>query len=78
MPSRPQLEWQIRRRVIDIDNVDIVRRAVVEPRYDSARQQVTGVLLDSSDGAGAVPADLVVDATGRDYPAAGVVGAVGI
>ncbi len=65
MPSRPQLEWQIRRRVIDIDNVDIVRRAVVEPRYDSARQQVTGVLLDSSDDAGAVPADLVVDATGR-------------
>ena len=65
VPSRPQLEWQIRRRVIDIDNVDIVRRAVVEPRYDSARQQVTGVLLDSSDGAGAVPADLVVDATGR-------------
>ena len=65
VPSRPQLEWQIRRRVIDIDNVDIVRRAVVEPRYDSARQQVTGVLLDSSDDAGAVPADLVVDATGR-------------
>ena len=62
VPSRPQLEWQIRRRVTDIDNVDIVRRAVVEPSYDSARQRVTGVLLESGD---AVPADLVVDAAGR-------------
>ena len=35
-------------------------------RATTARaQQVTGVLLDSSDDAGAVPADLVVDATGR-------------
>ena len=62
VPSRPQLEWQIRRRVTDIDNVDIVRGAVIEPSYDSARQQVTGVLLESGD---AVPADLVVDAAGR-------------
>jgi 2-polyprenyl-6-methoxyphenol hydroxylase-like FAD-dependent oxidoreductase len=62
VPSRPQLEWQIRRRVIDIDNADIVRAAVVEPTYDAARQRVTGVLLDSGDE---VPADLVVDATGR-------------
>ena len=36
MPSRPQLEWQIRRRVMAIDNVDIVRAAVTEPRYDAA------------------------------------------
>ncbi|MET0756914.1 MAG: oxidoreductase [Mycobacterium sp.] len=62
VPSRPQLEWQIRRRVTDIDNVYIVRGAVIEPSYDSARQQVTGVLLESGD---AVPADLVVDAAGR-------------
>ena len=77
VPSRPQLEWQIRRRVIDIDNVDIVRVAVIEPRYDSARQQVTGVLLESM---------ATRCGTGRSrcrrrrsrYPAAGLVGAVGI
>ena len=31
VPSRPQLEWQIRRRVTAIDNVDIVHAAVSEP-----------------------------------------------
>jgi 2-polyprenyl-6-methoxyphenol hydroxylase-like FAD-dependent oxidoreductase len=62
VPSRPQLEWQIRRRVNDIDNVDIVHAAVNEPRYDAARQRVTGVELDSGD---TVEADLVVDAAGR-------------
>jgi 2-polyprenyl-6-methoxyphenol hydroxylase-like FAD-dependent oxidoreductase len=62
VPSRPQLEWQIRRRVTAIDNVDMVRAAVSEPRFDAARQRVTGVELDSGD---AVDADLVVDAAGR-------------
>ena len=62
VPSRPQLEWQIRRRVTAIDNVDVVRAAVSEPRFDAARQRVTGVELDSGD---AVDADLVVDAAGR-------------
>jgi 2-polyprenyl-6-methoxyphenol hydroxylase-like FAD-dependent oxidoreductase len=62
VPSRPQLEWQIRRRVMAIDNVDIVHTAVSEPRYDAARQRVTGVLLNTGD---AVEADLVVDAAGR-------------
>ena len=62
VPSRPQLEWQIRRRVTAIDNVDIVHAAVSEPRYDATRQRVTGVQLDSRE---TVDADLVVDATGR-------------
>ncbi|AGB21794.1 hypothetical protein Mycsm_01382 [Mycobacterium sp. JS623] len=62
VPSRKHLEWQIRRRVAAIPNVDIVHAAVKEPRFDTARQTVTGVLLDSGD---AVDADLVVDAAGR-------------
>lgn len=62
VPSRPQLEWQIRRRVLAIDNVDIVHTSVSEPTYDATLGRVTGVLLDSGDS---VPADLVVDATGR-------------
>ncbi|CPR12032.1 2-polyprenyl-6-methoxyphenol hydroxylase-like oxidoreductase [Mycobacterium bohemicum DSM 44277] len=63
VPSRPHLEWQLRRRVRDIDNVEIVRRPVAEPRFDAARGRVTGVVLDPDDEF--VPADLVVDAAGR-------------
>ncbi|WAC90517.1 FAD-dependent oxidoreductase [Mycobacterium sp. Aquia_213] len=67
VPSRPHLEWQLRTRVRDIDNVAILRRSVAEPRFDPARQRVTGVLLDPVDGGEPefVPADLVVDAAGR-------------
>jgi hypothetical protein len=67
VPSRPHLEWQLRRRVRDIENVEIIRRSVAEPRFDRARRRVTGVLLDpQGDGEPEwVPADLVVDAAGR-------------
>ncbi len=62
VPSRPQLEWQIRRRVDAIPTVEIQQLAVIEPRFDAAGQRVTGVFLDSGEF---VPADLVVDAAGR-------------
>jgi hypothetical protein len=72
VPSRPHLEWQLRKRVQDIDNVEIARRSVGEPRFDRARGRVTGVLLDADSRPGEqateqefVPADLVVDAAGR-------------
>lgn len=65
VPSRPQLEYQIRRRVRDLPNVEFRSEAVAAPRYDAARQSVTGVLLDANDESSAVAADLVVDATGR-------------
>jgi 2-polyprenyl-6-methoxyphenol hydroxylase-like FAD-dependent oxidoreductase len=69
VPSRPHLEWQLRKRVQDIDNVEIVRRSVAEPRFDRAQQRVTGVLLDPADTGDGEPefvrADLVVDAAGR-------------
>jgi len=67
VPSRPHLEWQIRRRAVDIPNVGIQQRPVREPRFDTGAERVTGVLLDSDDNADAefVPADLVVDAAGR-------------
>jgi flavin-dependent dehydrogenase len=61
VPSRPQLEWQIRRRTQQIPNVTIEHRAVDEPVYDAARGRVTGVIVDGT----TVAADLVVDATGR-------------
>lgn len=65
VPSRPQLEWQIRRRTTAIPNVTVERRSVREPLFDPAAGRVTGVLLDADDGYDTVPADLVVDATGR-------------
>ncbi len=67
VPSRPQLEWQIRRHAARLPNVAIRQRAVSAPRFDAAAQRVTGVVLDPPHGAEPefVPADLVVDATGR-------------
>ncbi len=65
VPSRPHLEWQIRRRTLALPNVELVATAVAEPQFDPARRRVTGVLLTSGDDSSAVPAELVVDATGR-------------
>lgn len=65
VPSRPQLEWQIRRRTVAIPNVTVERRSVNEPVFDAAAARVTGVVLDAGDSTETVPADLVVDATGR-------------
>jgi len=69
VPSRPHLEWQLRKRVHDLDNVTVARRSVAEPRFDGPRQRVTGVLLDPVDPDSKDPeyvaADLVVDAAGR-------------
>lgn len=67
VPSRPHLEWQLRRRVLEIANVEIVRRLVAEPRFEPGQQRVTGVLLaPRGDGEPEfTPADLVVDAAGR-------------
>lgn len=62
IPSRPQLEWQIRRRTAVLPNVELVRASVAAPCFDAARGRVTGVRLDNGD---TVPADLVIDATGR-------------
>jgi 2-polyprenyl-6-methoxyphenol hydroxylase-like FAD-dependent oxidoreductase len=62
VPSRPHLEWQIRRRTATLPNVAIEQAAVTAPRYDGYDQKVTGLVLD--DGT-FVAADLVVDASGR-------------
>ena len=67
IPSRPHLEWQIRRRTLAIPNVEIVRGSVTAPRYDTRAHRVTGVDVDFAvDRASEfVPSDLVVDAAGR-------------
>src|SRR6201993_3007806 len=69
VPSRPHLEWQLRKRGQDIAHVEIVRRSVAEARFARARQRVTGLLLDAEGAQGGeaefVPTDFVVDAAGR-------------
>lgn len=45
VPSRPHLEWQLRRRVLELDNVEIVRGLVIEPRFEPTTQTVSGVLV---------------------------------
>src|SRR5690349_16237725 len=65
VPSRPHLEWQIRKRALAIPNVELIRRGVAEPWYEPAEERVIGVLLESGDESSGVAADLVVDATGR-------------
>lgn len=62
VPSRAQLEWQIRSRVSALPKVRIIERGVTEPVYDPVAGRVTGVVLDDGE---TVPADLVVDASGR-------------
>ncbi len=62
VPSRPHLEWQIRRRASAIRNVNIVRAGVTEPTFDATSRRVTGVRLDTAEE---IAADLVVDTTGR-------------
>lgn len=62
VPSRAQLEWQIRRRATALPNVEVIARGVAQPRFDAAAGRVTGVELDDGEF---IAADLVVDASGR-------------
>jgi 2-polyprenyl-6-methoxyphenol hydroxylase-like FAD-dependent oxidoreductase len=62
VPSRPHLEWQIRRRAAALPNVTVTTSGVVEPTFDAVSGRVTGVRLDSGQE---VRADLIVDAAGR-------------
>jgi 2-polyprenyl-6-methoxyphenol hydroxylase-like FAD-dependent oxidoreductase len=69
VPSRPHLEWQLRRRVAGLPNVEIIHATVAEPDFEPAQQRVVGVKLAEHNVADSertvVAADLVVDATGR-------------
>lgn len=65
VPSRKQLEWQIRRRAAALPNVEIMHRDVNAPHFDEERSAVTGVMLSTPGQNEFVAADLVVDASGR-------------
>ena len=78
VPSRPHLEWQIRRRALAIPNVELVRRGIAEPQFDPAEERVTGVLLETGDESSAVRRRPGRRRDRTRHPAAGVVGAVGL
>lgn len=67
-PSRPFLEWHLRRRLGGHANVEVLAcHDVVEPTTNPAQDRVTGAIVRARGGGGerALEADLVVDATGR-------------
>jgi 2-polyprenyl-6-methoxyphenol hydroxylase-like FAD-dependent oxidoreductase len=67
--SRPMLEAEVRRRVLQFPNVQIRQRCdVVGPDYNHDRSRITGVqvaLRDDSDAIESISADLIIDASGR-------------
>jgi 2-polyprenyl-6-methoxyphenol hydroxylase-like FAD-dependent oxidoreductase len=67
MASRPFLEGHVRARVSESPNVTLVERTdIVTLTATTDRCRVTGVRVhDAAGGERAVPADLVIDATGR-------------
>jgi len=77
VPSRPHLEWQIRRRVQAIENVEFVRAAVAEPRFDRAARRITGVLLHTDDESSAGSGRSRRRCHRARHPAARLVGQVG-
>ena len=78
VPSRPHLEWQIRRRALAIPNVELVRRGVAEPQFEPGRGTRDG---RAAGGRRRVERRARRPRRRRDrtrHPAAGVVGAVGL
>ena len=65
--TRPFLDWHIRRRLKQHDNVSFIEECTVTSlMHDSARKRVLGVHLRHKSGTEeALDADLVVDASGR-------------
>ncbi|MBR0797989.1 FAD-dependent monooxygenase [Bradyrhizobium jicamae] len=79
--SRPTLECFVRKRLVQLPNVQLQqRRNVVEPVFDRSLGRVIGVrvqLKDGSDEDEILEADLVVDASGRGSSSAAWLSAVG-
>lgn len=67
--SRPFLEWQIRRQVVALPNVQVLDECAIEGLvFSTDHSRVTGVTLqrrNSDQDATTLMADLVVDASGR-------------
>lgn len=64
--TRPLIEHVVRRRVLDRDGIEVRSECqVTDYLTDEAATTVEGVVVREGDGETELPADLVVDATGR-------------
>lgn len=79
--SRPFLEWEVRRRVLALPNVTLLSACAVEGLLASAdRRRVTGVRVvhrEDTIRRDTLPADLVVDVSGRGSASAKWLAALG-
>jgi 2-polyprenyl-6-methoxyphenol hydroxylase-like FAD-dependent oxidoreductase len=79
--TRPLLENVVRRRLLRLPNIYLRQRSdVEEPVFDRDQGRVAGVRVrsrDRADGAKAMTADIVVDASGRGSRSAAWLGALG-
>jgi 2-polyprenyl-6-methoxyphenol hydroxylase-like FAD-dependent oxidoreductase len=67
--SRPLLEWYLRRRLLAEFDVDLIEHSsALDLAFSSDERRVVGVMVADRDGGSPhlVPADLVVDASGRN------------
>ncbi len=79
--SRPRLEWRLRRRVLENPRITVLSGTAVTGLV-CERGRVTGVTMRNAvamrpDSDGTLPADLVVDASGRGSPVPQWLGALG-
>lgn len=63
--DRAELEWNIRRRVLDIQNVDIVPNRKAVDLFWTDDETLAGVTFETDAGEEDWPAELIVDAMGR-------------
>ncbi|MBL6750275.1 MAG: 2Fe-2S iron-sulfur cluster binding domain-containing protein [Nevskia sp.] len=77
--GRPLLEWCVRRRLDREANVSFRYDSEVQDLiYDRAGNAVLGVALDGADGLQLVPAELVVDASGKSTRIPEILGRIGV
>ncbi|MFI1015102.1 NAD(P)/FAD-dependent oxidoreductase [Streptomyces sp. NPDC020965] len=76
--SRDLLDWVVRRRVLDLPAVTLLQGHEMRA-LEGTRARVTGVRVGRPDGSERLlPADLVVDASGRGSRAVGWLGGLGV
>lgn len=79
--SRPKLEGLVRRRLLALGNVSSLEGCdAIEPMFDAAQARVTGLRIQPrgrAETARDLPADLVVDASGRGSATPGWLKAMG-
>ncbi|MGW5106074.1 NAD(P)/FAD-dependent oxidoreductase [Nocardia sp. NPDC004123] len=73
---RPKMEWLLRRRVLELPNVEIIKGTATALSATSNGGTVNGAHVKGLDG-GQLEADLVVDATGRNSKAGAWIEALG-